>query len=98
MLGFDSTEPLPSLETIFQRIHPDDRAAAGDVLEKAIRDKSDFEADMRIVDPIKGIRNIRSTGRAVLDQCDNLHEMVGTVIDVTDRKRAEERIREKCSS
>jgi PAS domain S-box-containing protein len=95
VLGFDSTEPLPSLETIFQRIHPDDRAAAGDVLEKAIRDKSDFEVDMRIVHPIKGIRNIRSTGHAVLDQCGNLHEMVGTVIDITDRKRAEEKIREQ---
>jgi PAS domain S-box-containing protein len=93
VLGFDSTQPLPSLETIFQRIHPDDRAAMRDELERAIRDKADFEVDMRIVHPITGIRNIRSTGHAVLDHCGDLREMVGTVIDVTERKRAEEKIR-----
>jgi PAS domain S-box-containing protein len=95
VLGFDSAEPLPSLETIFQRIHPDDRAAAGDVLDKAIRHKSDFEVDMRILHPIMGIRNIRSTGHAVLDHCGDLREMIGTVIDITERKRAEEKIREQ---
>ena len=95
VLGFDSTEPLPSLETIFQRIHPDDRAVARDQLDRGIRDKADFEVDMRIVHPITGIRNIRSTGHAVLDESGDLREMVGTVIDITERKRAEEKIREQ---
>jgi PAS domain S-box-containing protein len=95
VLGFDSTEPLPSLETIFQRIHPDDRNAAWDHLDRAIRDQADFEVDMRIVHPIRGIRNIRSTGHAVLDPCGNLGEMAGTVIDITERKMAEEKIREQ---
>jgi PAS domain S-box-containing protein len=95
VLGFDPAEPLPSLKTIFQRIHPDDRAAMREQLERGIRDKTDFEVDMRIVHPITGIRNIRSTGHAVLDQCGELGEMVGTVIDMTERKRAEEKIREQ---
>jgi PAS domain S-box-containing protein len=95
VLGFDSAQPLPSLETIFQRIHPDDRSGAREQLDKAIRDKADFEVDMRIVHPAMATRNIRSTGHAVLDPCGNLHEMVGTVIDITDRKRAEEKIREQ---
>jgi PAS domain S-box-containing protein len=93
VLGFDPAEPLPSLETIFQRIHPDDRAAMREQLDRGIRDKADFEVDMRIVHPITGIRNIRSTGHAVVDRCGDLREMVGTVIDITERKRAEEAIR-----
>jgi formate hydrogenlyase transcriptional activator len=93
VLGFDSAEPLPSLETIFQRIHPDDRAAMGEKLDKSIRDKADFEVDMRIVHPITGIRNIRSTGHAVVDTRGDLREMIGTVIDITEHKRAEEAIR-----
>jgi PAS domain S-box-containing protein len=76
MLGFDPAEPLPSLETIFHRIHPDDRAAMREQLERGIRDKVDFEVDMRIVHPITGIRNIRSTAHAVLDRCGDLREMV----------------------
>jgi PAS domain S-box-containing protein len=93
VLGFDPTELLPSLATIFQRIHPDDRAAMREQLDRAIRDKADFEVEMRIVHPITGIRNIRSTGHAVVDTRGDLREMVGTVIDITEQKRAEEAIR-----
>jgi len=93
VLGFDPAEPLPSLATIFQRIHPDDRAAMREQLDRAIHDKTGFEVDMRIVHPITGIRNIRSTGHAVVDTSGDLREMVGTVIDITEHKRAEEAIR-----
>ena len=93
VLGFDPAEPLPSLETIFQRIHPDDRPAMGEKLDRSIRDNADFEVDMRIVHPITGIRNIRSTGHAVVDTRGDLREMIGTVIDITEHKRAEEAIR-----
>jgi formate hydrogenlyase transcriptional activator len=93
VLGFDPAEPLPSLEIIFQRIHPDDRAAMREQLETGIRDKTDFEVDMRFVHPITGIRNIRSICHAVVDRCGDLREMVGTVIDITERKKAEEELR-----
>jgi formate hydrogenlyase transcriptional activator len=93
VLGFDPAEPLPSLETIFQRIHPDDRAAMREQLDRGIRDKADFEVDMRIVHPITGIRNIRSICHAVVDARGGLREMVGTVIDITEHRRAEEAIR-----
>jgi PAS domain S-box-containing protein len=93
VLGFDPAEPLPSLETIFQRIHPDDRVAMREQLERGIRDKADFEVDMRIVHPNTGIRNIRSICHAVVDASGDLREMVGTVIDITEHRRAEEAIR-----
>ncbi len=94
MLGFDPAEGPPPLEAIFQRIQPDDaRAAVREQFERGIRDRTDIELDMNFVHPTKGIRNIRSTGHAVLDQCGNLREMVGTVMDLTEHKRAEETIR-----
>jgi len=93
ILGFDPAKPLPSIETIFQRIHPDDRAAMREKLDRSIRDKTDFEVDMRIVHPVTGIRNIRSTGHPVVDTRGDLREMVGTVIDITEHKRAEAAIR-----
>ena len=90
VLGFDPAEPLPSLETIFQRIHQDDRAAMREQLERGIRDKTDFEVDLRIVHPSTGIRNIRSLCHAVLDARGDLRELVGTIIDITEHRRAEE--------
>src|SRR5271156_396536 len=94
VLGFDPAEPPPLLETIFQRIQPDDaRAAVREQFERGIRDKQDFELDMNFVHPTRGIRNIRSTGHAVVDARGDLREIVGTVMDLTEHKRAEEAIR-----
>ena len=94
VLGFDPTGPPPRLESIFQRIQPHDaRAAIQEQFETGIRDKTDFELDMNFLHPSKGIRNIRSTGHAVLDARGDLREIVGTVMDLTEHKRAEETIR-----
>jgi formate hydrogenlyase transcriptional activator len=95
VLGFDPHGPLPRFETFFQRLHRDDQAYTREQFDNAIRDKADFEMEYRIVHPDKGIRNIQVVGHAVLDQCGDLREMVGTVIDITERKAAEKEIREQ---
>src|SRR5215472_17318068 len=93
VLGFDPAGPPPRYEEFFQRLHPHDQAASRAESEKVIRDKADFEWDYRIVHPEKGIRDIHAVGHAVLDGSGNLSEYVGTVIDVTERKRAEQELR-----
>ena len=94
VLGFDPAGPPPPLDAIFQRIQPDDaRAAVREQFERGIRDKADIELDMNFVHPTKGIRNIRSTGHAVVDAHGDLSEIVGTVMDFTEHRRAEEAIR-----
>src|SRR6266536_1733795 len=93
VLGFDPAGPVPRFEEFFQKIHPDDQATSRERFEKAISDKADFELDYRIVHPDKGVRDIHVLGRAVLDRSGDLHEFVGTVIDITERKRAEEELR-----
>jgi hypothetical protein len=90
VLGFDPHGPLPRFETFFQRLHPDDQTPAREQYEKAIRDKADFEFEYRVVHPDKGVRDIHVVGHAVLDRSGELHEFVGTVIDITERKRAEQ--------
>src|SRR5216684_7435261 len=94
VLGFDPAGPLPRFEEFFLRIHPDDQAALRERFDKAIRDKADFELDYRVVHPEKGIRDIQAVGHAVLDGSGNLGEFVGTVIDVTERTRAEQELRQ----
>jgi len=94
VLGFDPAGPVPRFEEFFQKIHPDDQAATAERFEKAIRDKSDLELGYRIVHPDKGDRDIHVVGHAVLDRSGDVHEFVGTVFDVTERKRAEEELRQ----
>src|SRR6266446_2420179 len=94
VLGFDPAGPVPRFEEFFEKIHPDDQAASREGFVKAIRDKADFELDYRIVHPDKGVRDIHAVGSAVLDRSGDLLEFVGTVIDITERKRAEEELQQ----
>jgi PAS domain S-box-containing protein len=94
VLGFDPHGPLPRFETFFQRLHPDDQAPVREQFEKAIRDKSDFEFEYRLVHPDKRVRDIHVVGHAVLDRSGNFGEFVGTVIDITERKRAEQELQQ----
>ena len=94
MLGFDPAGPIPRFEEFFQRIHPNDQAASKERFEKAIRDKVDFEFGYRIVHPDKGVRDIHVVGHAVLDRSGDLSEFIGTSMDVTERKRAEQELQQ----
>ena len=71
------------------------RPIAGTESQEAYRDKLDFELDYRIVHPDQRVRDIHCVCHPVLDRSGNLVELIGTVIDITDRKAAEEKIREQ---
>jgi len=90
LYGFDPELGIPSLEAIFQRVHPEDRAAAIATLERASRERTDSENDFRAVLPDGTIKYIHAVGHPFFDAAGNLVEYVGTAVDVTERKRAEE--------
>jgi PAS domain S-box-containing protein len=89
LLGFDPDAGIPSIDAFMERIHPEDRARARGALEGPLDKTTDNALDYRIVLPDGAIRNIREISHPVFDASGNLVESVGTVIDVTERKRAE---------
>jgi PAS domain S-box-containing protein len=89
LLGFDPRNELPRIETFFQRIHPDDQSRTMKQFENASRERTGFEFDYRIVHPGGEVREIHTVGHPVFSPSGDLVEFVGTVIDVTERKRAE---------
>jgi PAS domain S-box-containing protein len=88
--GFDPYGGLPRFEIFFKRIHPHDQPRIAEKLERATRERAEFEMDYRIVHPSGEIRDIQVVGHPVLSPSGDLAEFVGTVMDVTERKRAEE--------
>ena len=90
LFGLDPKSDSPSFEAAFQRIHPEDQATFNKVLERAIREKSDFEVEFRIVLPDGSTRYIRSVGHPVFSASGELVEFVGTGMDITERRQAEE--------
>jgi GAF domain-containing protein len=89
IFDYDPETTKPSSSLVMERIHPEDRFSFEEILNRAVRDKSDFEYDYRIVLPDRSIKFLRSVGQALANPSGEL-EFIGTVIDITDLKRAEE--------
>lgn len=88
--GFDPLQGLPDRETVFQRIHPDDRERVNLEVDEALREKRNFTLEFRIVPPDGSVKDIEATGHPLLSPDGEFTEMVATHIDVTERKRAQE--------
>src|SRR6266403_2972319 len=87
--GFDPRDGLPRLGELFQRIHPDDQPRLKELMQRVVREKIEFETDFRLVHPDGAVRDIHTTAHPVFSPTGDLIEFMGTVIDVTDRKRGE---------
>jgi PAS domain S-box-containing protein len=87
--GFDPQQGLPDRETILQRIHPEDRDRVIEYVQNAVRERRGYAVEFRIVLPDGAVRYIHGLGHTAFSASGELVEVVGTNVDVTDRKRAE---------
>src|SRR5260370_5102138 len=94
ILGFDPERGRRSKKKIRQCIHPEDRPASVEIIDKAIREEKGYELHQRIVLPEGTIKFIHLVARPVFNMSGYLVEFVGTVIDITERNRAEDNLRE----
>jgi PAS domain S-box-containing protein len=93
IFGLDPRGPAPNRQQILELCHPDDRALFDQALEATVREKRGFEIDFRIIRPDGSIRYVHSKGQPVLDDTGAVDEVMGAIMDVTDRKRAERALR-----
>jgi PAS domain S-box-containing protein len=88
--GFDPEKGIPTWEQRLRRIHPEDRANWQEAtIDRAIDEKSDYEVEFRIILPDGTRKYIHAVGHPVLNASGDLTEFVGSVTDITERKRAE---------
>jgi PAS domain S-box-containing protein len=87
--GFDPLEGIPRREVWGRRVHSDDRNRVSEELQEALRQKRDYAIEYRIVLPDGTIKHLRSIGHPSYSAAGEFIEVVGTTIDVTERKRAE---------
>jgi signal transduction histidine kinase len=92
IFGLDPDVTTPSYAAFVDRIHPEDRVGVEEILERAARDGSDFQCDFRIVTPDGATKYVHSLGHLGANTANNA-EFVGTVMDVTERRLAEEALR-----
>jgi PAS domain S-box-containing protein len=87
--GFDPKEGLSAWEKRLQRMHPEDRAKWGEITDRAIREKADYEGEHRILLPDGTLKYTRTVGHPVLNASGDVEQFVCTMMDVTERKVAE---------
>jgi PAS domain S-box-containing protein len=92
--GFDPKESIPAWEERLQRIHPDDRPKWQGEIDRAIREKADYEMEFRILLPGGSVKYIHTVGHPVFNPSGDLMQFVGSSTDITERKQAEEALRQ----
>ena len=92
--GLDPLQGPPDRETVWQWVHPDDRDRAREEIAETFRQKRDYAGEFRILLPDGTVKHLQVTGHHVFSESGDIVEVISTQVDVTNRKRAEEALRE----
>jgi PAS domain S-box-containing protein len=92
--GLDPQKDLPTRKNFRQRVHPDDRSRTDARFVRVVNEKVDSFDEYRVLLPDGTIKHVISSGHPVLDENGEFIAFIGTATDVTERKRAEDALRE----
>ena len=90
VFGYDPSLAI-TLDMVIQRVHPEDRAAVQNTLDRASRDGKDFDYEYRLLMPDGSIKHLHVVAHAVKDRTDGL-DFIGAIMDVTEARRVEEQM------
>src|SRR5262249_15618317 len=79
---------------MWKRVHPDDRDRVWETVQEAVRQKTDFTAEFRILLPDGTVKYLEGTSHHLFSPEGALLEAVTSTIDVTQRKHTERALQE----
>jgi len=82
------------LEDCFKLMHPDDTERVGEAIRRALEEHAPYSEEFRIVRPTGEVRWINNHGRVLFDDTGRAVRMLGATTDVTERRAAEESLRD----
>jgi PAS domain S-box-containing protein len=88
---YDPAENV-TLDTIIERVHPEDRNLVLEVVERASTSGGAIDCEHRLLFPDGRVKYVRVLAKPLGTDSDEL-EFAGAVIDITEGKRAEETLR-----
>ena len=89
ILGVPQQSASWNFETALGFVHPDDRESVNKSMREALHEEKPYNLDTRISRPDGSERIVHSQGEITFDDTGRPIRMVGTGVDITDRKRGE---------
>ncbi|MHC4887188.1 MAG: transporter substrate-binding domain-containing protein, partial [Planctomycetota bacterium] len=91
LIGYEDDEISDNYEEWRRRVHPDDLGQALDSIEEAIQSEGrDYRSEFRFLHKDGSYRWVLSQASIITDRSGNAVRMVGSHIDITERKQAED--------
>ncbi len=92
--GFPDEASSGGLSSFSDRVHPEDLPRVQRAIDAAVAAREPFDTDFRVRLPDGTTRWLNCKGSAAYDSAGNPERILGVNIDITDRKQAEEALRE----
>jgi len=93
IFGFQPGERPATYDTFLAAVHPDDRGMVGQALYQALESGRPYEMEYRVVAPDGAARHVHEQTEVVRDDSGNPVRMIGTIQDVSARKRTEDELK-----
>jgi PAS domain S-box-containing protein len=84
----------PTIDSLVQRVHPEDRADFKEVINRAFAGAPGFEHAYRLLLPNGRVKHVHAIAHVLQDKSGN-REFIGAATDITERKTSEDKIREQ---
>jgi PAS domain S-box-containing protein len=94
IFGYELTRK-PNLQMVIDRIHPDDLMYVQQVVERVSIERSGFDFEHRLLMPDASVKCVHAVARRAAGGDSESALLIGAVTDITERKRAEETLREQ---
>ena len=90
-LGLSDPDELSSYDRLLAHVHPEDRGYQQAMVQQALSSGSPLDMEYRTVWPDGSVHWVQVRGRAVYDRDGAPTALAGVSLNITDRKKAEER-------
>jgi PAS domain S-box-containing protein len=90
IFGLGPQEFGATYDAFLASVHPNDRKSVQERVDAALQDSAEYSIDYRILLPCGEVRHVHEQGEVTRDLDGRPIRMVGTVTDITERKRAEQ--------
>ncbi|MCT7970676.1 PAS domain-containing protein [Laspinema olomoucense] len=90
IFGLDLLSTVIKYAQFFECVHPEDEDRVNRAIQRAITEQADYDIEYRIIRRDESVRWIAAKGRAFYDDRGTAVGMGGVLLDITERKKAEE--------